>query len=133
MQHGDVVGELEHHFHVVLDQERAQVPFRQHILEDLYRARGLLDRQALGRLVASVAGLLRDRHGDFEQALVAVREHGGGDVRQGGEPQPLDRRVGDGEEEELSTLPPPRNRQRRRSRACAAMRTFSRTLRAGKT
>src|SRR5262245_7655077 len=36
-------------------------------------------------------------------------------------------------EEALSTLPPPRNRQRRRSRACAAMRTFSRTLRAGNT
>src|SRR5499426_440167 len=35
-------------------------------------------------------------------------------------------------EEELSTLPPPRNRQRPRSRACAAIRTFSRTLRAGK-
>src|SRR5712691_3215877 len=33
----------------------------------------------------------------------------------------------------LSTLPPPRNRQRRLSRAWAAMRTFSRAVRAGKT
>ena len=95
MQDGDVVGELEHHFHVVLDQQHAQIAFRQHVLEDLHGPAGLLDRQALGRLVQhQQARLLRDRHRDLEQALVAVREHGGGRIGHTGEPHARNRLVG---------------------------------------
>ena len=72
-------------------------PAAEHVLENLHRPAGLLDRQALGRLVQhQQPRLLRDRHGDLEQALVAVRQHGGGRIGEAGEPHALHRLVGDG-------------------------------------
>jgi hypothetical protein len=95
MQNRDVVSELEHHFHVVLDQQHAEIPGNEHALENLHRAIGLLQREALGRLVEhEQPRLLRDRHGHFEQALVAVREERRADIGKTRKPQMLERLIG---------------------------------------
>jgi hypothetical protein len=72
------------------------------IREDLQEARErvdrlgrLLDREPLRRLVEQQhARLLRHRHGDFEQALVAVREQSGRPVGDAGQAELLERRIG---------------------------------------
>ena len=97
MQNGDVVRQLEHHLHVVLDQEHAQVSGAQHRLEDLHRPVGLLQRQPLRRFVEhQQPRLLRDGHGDFQQPLVTVRQRASRRIGEAREPQMLERLVGDG-------------------------------------
>ena len=76
MQHGDAVGELHHHLHVVLDDQDGEVlgdPAHQlHGVVRLGRA------HAGGRLVeAQQFRFGGERDADFEIALLAVRQIGG--------------------------------------------------------
>src|SRR5262249_31636725 len=78
-------------------QEHAEISDAEHALENLHGAIGLLERKTLGRLVEhEEPRLLRDRHRHLEQALVAVREHGGGDAGEAGEPHVVEPLVRDG-------------------------------------
>ena len=76
VQHGDAVGELHHHLHVVLDDQDGEVladaPHQLHGLVGLGRA------HAGGRFVeAQKLRLGRERDADLEIALLAVRQIGG--------------------------------------------------------
>ena len=76
MQHGDAVGELHHHLHVVLDDQDGEIlgdpPHQLHGVVRLGRA------HAGGRLVETEQLRLgRERDADLEIALLAVGEIGG--------------------------------------------------------
>src|SRR5262244_4491768 len=72
MEDGNMLGDIEYHVHIVLDQEDREVPIE--VGEKLYHLRGLARRQAGGRFIQEqdlrVAGETED---DFELSLLAVR------------------------------------------------------------
>ena len=77
VQHADPIGEVEHHVHVVLDEEDRQPALARDPPDDVDGRRGVFRRQALRRLVEQQkGGLLRHRHRDLEQTLIAVRQRG---------------------------------------------------------
>ena len=79
-QNGDAVGEREHRLHVVLDQENSDAAFE--LAQHRHHAGGFVRTHAGHRLVEQKEPRpRRQRHGDFELALLAVTEpvdaHGG--------------------------------------------------------
>src|SRR5581483_5248703 len=75
--HSDVVGDLEHDLHVMLDDD--DVDRACQLLDLLHGAVGLRRRHAAGRLVEQQEPRLRnERHADLEQGHVAIGERPGG-------------------------------------------------------
>ena len=75
-QHGDAVGEREHGVHVVLDQEDGALPLSAAQEARSCAAIPRAPMPAIGSSSSSSARLAGQRHGDFELALLAVREDG---------------------------------------------------------
>src|SRR5256885_166848 len=72
VKHGDAIGELHHHFHVVLDDEDGEV--LADAAHELHRVARLRGTHAGGWLIeAEERGLGRERDADLEIALLAVR------------------------------------------------------------
>ena len=72
-QNGDAVGEREHGFHIVLDQENSDAAFE--FAQHRHHARRLVRAHAGHRLVEQQEPRPRgERHGDLELALLAVAE-----------------------------------------------------------
>src|SRR5215472_13630337 len=72
MEDGNMLGDVEYHVHIVLDEEDREVAIE--VGEKLYHLRGLARREAGGRFIQEqdlrVAGETED---DFELSLLAVR------------------------------------------------------------
>ena len=89
-----LVGEPEHHLHVVLDQQRGHARFLEEPRQRLHGLNGLLHGQPLRRLVEQKhLGLLRHRHRDLEEPLVALAEQAGWAARNIAETELLERGV----------------------------------------
>src|ERR1039458_9881965 len=72
-QHRDAVGEREHRFHVVLDQEDGELLLQS--AQHLHHAGGFLRPQARHRLVEQQhAGRTGERHGQLELAMFAMAQ-----------------------------------------------------------
>jgi hypothetical protein len=70
VQHADPIREVEHHVHVMLDQDDRQLPLARHLPDDRHGGRRILRREPLRGLVEQQQlGLPGDGHGDLEQAL----------------------------------------------------------------
>ena len=91
VHHGDALGELQRHVHVVLDHHDGDVARDRG--EQALHVTPLVDRQAGERLVEQQhLRVLRQRHGDLDAAALAVgglRERPSGDMQQ---PDPRERR-----------------------------------------
>ena len=78
VQDDNAVGERAHHVHLVLDQKDGAVTPRLDGLDEIEDDRHLVDTHARGRLVEQKHQRLeRDQDGDFELALIAVRQETG--------------------------------------------------------
>ena len=77
MEHGDAVGHVERGIHVVLDHHHRGLA--RNTADQALHLRALLARQARERLIQQqYPRLLRQRHGDLDAALLAVRDFGYG-------------------------------------------------------
>src|SRR5262245_46116557 len=88
--YGDVVGDLEHHLHVVLDDD--DVDRAREFADLVDRALGFGRAHAAGRLVEQEQVRLGDqRHADLQECHVAVRQRARLAARQRGEADLLER------------------------------------------
>ena len=75
MEHADPVGEVEHHVHVVLDQDDRQLPLARDLPDDPNGGRRVVGGESLRGLVEQQQlRLLGDGHRDLQQPLIAVRQ-----------------------------------------------------------
>ena len=91
MRHdGDVVGDAEHHFHVVLDDD--DVDRARQFADFRNCALGFGRAHAAGRLIEQQQLRLGDqRHADLEQRHIAIRQRAGLPVRKRRQPDLLER------------------------------------------
>jgi hypothetical protein len=95
MEHGDALGEVERHVHVVLDHHDRYVA--RDSGDEGQHVAALLERQAGEGLVEQQdAWVLGEGHGDLRAAALAVRRLGKGALGEVAEPDPREHLAGTG-------------------------------------
>ena len=75
VEHADPVREVEDDVHVVFDEHDGEMPLPRDLADDADGGRGVLRREPLRRLVEQQElRLLRHRHRDLQEALIAMGE-----------------------------------------------------------
>ena len=124
-QHRDAVGEREHRVHVVLDQQHREAALE--AAQQLRPAARVSSRPGAGhRLVEQQQlRLHRERDGELQRALLAMRELAGRTSRAVGEPDLLERRHAPARSARPRRAARPKKRKLEPVRACTASATFS--------